>query len=110
MREQKLDLALQDRSRERHEDVRPVQITVPFRYLVFENEVVTKQIPSELADLAMVLMRVLPPMGQYEIRMDGIPQTLEPSLELAALVGEKAIVKLCEMELATGRARKELGS
>src|SRR5882672_4577540 len=64
MRNQQLDLALQGGSGNRHVDVRLPDIAVPLRNFVFEDLMIPERIPRQLADLAMILMRIVTPMCQ----------------------------------------------
>src|SRR5882757_11466874 len=64
MRNQQLDLALQRDSANRHVDVRLPDIAVPRRNFIFEDLMIPERIPRQLADLAMILMRIVAPVGQ----------------------------------------------
>ena len=46
------------------------QVAVPLGDLVFEDEVVAEGIRSQPADFPMILMRIVPPMRQDQVRLD----------------------------------------
>src|SRR5262249_37478700 len=84
-------------------------ISVPLRDLVFKNDVIAKQVPGDLRDLSMVLMRVVRTMGQNEVRLDPRLEVFDPSFDLAPLVGEKPVLELRELDLCGGRAGQTRG-
>ena len=67
---QQIDLAPERSCRNWHVDIGLTHIAVPFRNLVFENEMISKRIPGQASDLAMVLMRVVSPMREDHIGID----------------------------------------
>ena len=78
-------------------------IAVPFRDLVFEDECGPGNIPGELADRAVILVGVVAPVGKNDVRIDAPLQVLEPVLDFASLVGEKAVLELAEFECGSRR-------
>ena len=64
MRDEKIDFSLQNASRNRHVQIGLTHISVPFWNFILKNAVIPEGIPSESADMPVVLMRVPPPMGK----------------------------------------------
>src|ERR1039457_3621456 len=62
------DLLLAHFRLERHEHARLSQVTVVFRNLVFQNQMVPKCIPGQFRDQTMVLVRVLAVVSEDEVR------------------------------------------
>ena len=60
---EKLCLALHQLPRGREVDVRLASVAIKFRDLVFEDRVVAKGIPGQLGYFAMILMRIVAPVG-----------------------------------------------
>ena len=74
-REQQLDLALEHRGAERHVEVRLAEVAVPLGDLVLEDQVVAERVPGQLADLAVVLVRVVAAVGEDRRRARRAPRT-----------------------------------
>ena len=52
---------------ERDEAVGRAEIAVEFRDLVFENPVIPKRVPGQVREQAVILMAVVPVVGQHQI-------------------------------------------
>jgi len=70
---------------------------------------IPERIPRQLANLAVVLMRIVAPVGQNQIRIDSWLQRLEPLLDRFALFGEKAVAKRHHFDLGPGGFREKVG-
>ena len=75
---------------------------------------IAEQVPGQLADLAMVLVRVVLPMGQHDVGRDAGAHAIEPGLDRLALIGEEAVLEARELDPAARgageeRARRALG-
>ena len=68
MLDQELHLALGDRRREWHEEVRVTKVALVFRDLVFGDEVVTEGVPRKFRDRAVVLVLVVTAVGEHHVR------------------------------------------
>ena len=101
---QELDFALERSRRERHVSVRSTEIAVPLWDLVLKDQVIAKSIPSELADLAMILMRVVATVRKDHVWFDAGLESFDPGLELRALIGEIAVFELAEFDISPLRA------
>ena len=66
MRNKELDFSFEHVGRDRHIHVGLANISVPFRNFILENAVIAKGVPSEPADMTVVLVRVLPPVSEDE--------------------------------------------
>ena len=51
----------------RHVNVRLTEIAIPLRDLVFENGVIAERVPGQVADLAVILVRIVAPMREDQI-------------------------------------------
>src|SRR5262245_42711856 len=65
---QEHQLAADDVPAERYEHVRVAEIAFVLRDFVFEHRVITKGVPRELGQAPMILVPVLEPVSEYEIR------------------------------------------
>src|SRR5262245_26239206 len=74
-------------------DIGPLQIAVPLRDLIFQDEVVAECVPCKSPDLAMVLVRITAPMAEDDLGYDTRLERLEPRLDLGTLVREIAILE-----------------
>ena len=88
--EQVLDLALRDRARQRHVQVGLAEIALEFRDLVLEHERVPERLPGKLGDDPMILVPVLEPVSDHEVRRDPLAELVEMFLQLR-LVREVAV-------------------
>ena len=66
-------------------------IAIPLRDLLLQDEMIAECIPSQATHLSMVLMSVFSSMGENQIRLNTLLQGLEPTLDLLALLGKKAV-------------------
>ena len=80
------DLALGLRIAQRHIQVGCAQVAVVFWNLVFQDQVIAKGVPGQLAREAMILMQIVPGVNQDHIRRERL-ERLEELLHLAAGVG-----------------------
>ena len=76
------------------------EVAVIFRNLVFEDEMVSKCVVSEIANEPMVLMRVVLPMGEHQRRLEFTFQLLEKIFDLGTVKGEIAIAKIQNINAA----------
>ena len=76
-----------------HEKVRLVQVGVVLRNFVFQDQMVAKSIPGQFRNQTMVLMKVMPEMGEDQVRRKCFFQFLEALLHRSTAVGKKAIAE-----------------
>src|SRR5437764_13693024 len=62
---------------------------------------ISKRIPSEASDLAMVLMCIVLSVAENYIRIDAVLQRFKPSFDLSTLLGEEAVSKAHDLDLRT---------
>ena len=110
MRLEQLHFALNGRRRNRHIEVWSSHVAIPFWDLVLKNEMISKRIPSEASDLAMVLMRVVTAVGEDHIGIDAAFQAFKPGFDLLALLGEEAVSKSHDLDVAARSFQQKLGS
>ncbi len=58
--------------------------------------------------MAMVLMRIVAPMGKDHIGIDPLLQRLEPDLYLITLLGEEAVPKVHDLDGAIRRCPQKI--
>src|SRR5512132_589415 len=89
-----VDLPLADRFRQRREQPGRSEVTVVFRNLVFQDEVVAERVPGQLRNRAVVLVQVLPVMREHEVRKYVPLQVLEAFFYRGTLVGKETVGEL----------------
>ena len=70
---------------ERHEHARLSQVTVVFRNLILQNQMVPKGIPGQFRDKAMVLMGVLAIVSEDKVRGDLVLQLFKDRFDFSRL-------------------------
>src|SRR5205085_1498291 len=93
------DPALGDRVVGVHEEVRRAEVAVVLRHLVLEDQVVSERVPRQLAQEAVVLVQVVPVVGEDHVRLDLALELLEGAFDVAAVVGEERVGKAAEAHL-----------
>src|SRR5262249_29712164 len=101
MSHQQLDLAFHDSLVQRHVDVRPAQVAIPFRDLVFQDGVVAESIPGQPVRLPMVLMSVVAVMGEDQVGFDATLETFKPCLYLGAVARKETVAELVHLDART---------
>ena len=76
--------------------------------LVFEDQVIAECVPRMLADLTMILVRIIAAMRQNEVGIDPRLEALEPTFDLVALGGKKAIFELHNLDARARRGVEEV--
>src|SRR5438874_8282542 len=76
---------------QRHEEIRRAQISVVFRDFVFEDEVIAKSVPRQLAYQTVVLVKIMPAMRKDYIRPEDFLEFLEAFFDWRAEVGKDSI-------------------
>jgi hypothetical protein len=89
------NLLFEELGLERHEDIRLAQITVIFRDFIFEDQVVTKGVPSQFRDQAVILMRVFTVVSENEVRRNRL-QLLKGRFKLGPHKRHKSILERLE--------------
>src|SRR6185503_15479699 len=74
-----------------NEQVRRAEVSVELRDLVLEDHVVPKRLPGELRDQPVILMPILPVMGEDEVRGRLPLDLLEEALHRFARIREEAV-------------------
>ena len=86
-----IDFVFVQRCFQRHEQVRPSDVAIVLRDLVFQNQMVSKCVPRKFGDQPVVLVGIAAPVGEDEIWIYLILHLLEEILHLAAAVRQKAV-------------------
>ena len=82
-------------------------VAIIFWNFVFQYDVVTKGVPSEVGQNAMVLMTIVTVMSENQIRLDLFLQPFEELLDGLALGREKSVSKILDHHLLLGGAPQE---
>ncbi len=106
---QELDLALQRCLADRLVDRGPAEVAVPFRDLVFQDQMIAEGVPGQPAHLAVILMPVVTRVGQDQVRARQRLETFEPLLDRRALPGEMPIAERLDIDVGRGRTLEERG-
>ena len=93
MAHQKADFFAIDRFIQVDKEVRYAKIAVIFRNFIFQDEVVSKGIPGQLTDQTMILMQIMPVMGEDDVWRFLPFQLLKKIFNLTANVREKTVPK-----------------
>lgn len=104
---QQLDLPVESCRSDRYVQIRAPNVAVPLWYLILENEVIAERVPGELGHLAMVLMSVVPFVGQNNVGGRSRLQVLDKVFDLATLIGEVAVLCLAEFDCRGGGSVKK---
>ena len=96
MRGQQPALPLKLRLRHRHEEIRRTVVTIVFRNLVFEHDMIAKGVPRQIGKDTMVLMPVLAVVREHNVRMKRF-QRLEEALDRLALKRKEVTQALKEL-------------
>ena len=67
MAHQKADFSAIDRFIQVDKEVRYAKIAVIFRNFIFQDEMVSKGIPGQLTNQTMILMQIMPVMGEDDV-------------------------------------------
>ena len=90
--------------------VRPAQISVPFRNLVFENELVAEGVPGQVRDNSMVLVPVVARMSKDDVWTEVPGKALELVLDCGELRREIAVAKFMQLDRTLGCGAEEFPS
>src|SRR5688572_11954327 len=104
-----LDLARANFFVEGDKEVRPAEIAVVLGNLVLQDQVAAPRVPGEVTDGAVVLVPVIPIVGEDQIRIDVLLELLEELLDVGSLVREKAVPEIRHDDLLLFGALKEKG-
>src|SRR5579884_2040014 len=77
-----------------HKKIGHPQITVILRDFVFQNEMISKRIPSQIRNDLMILMQVVPIMGKNKIGRAFLFDLLKELLDLISHKWEEAHLKI----------------
>src|SRR5688572_25110953 len=91
---EKLELAAHELLVQRDEEVRRSQVTVVFRYLVLEDEMIPEGVPSELAGESMILVQIVSRVREDDIGTYFL-QLLERLFDIRTRIGKEALA-MCE--------------
>src|SRR5262249_24868544 len=84
---------------ELYKNIRRPQISVVFRNFVLQNHVITKGIPGEFANQPVVLVQVVPVMGEDDFGGD-LLQSFKKLFDLRASIWEKTIRELLHHDVS----------
>ena len=93
MPHQAVDLPARLGIAQRHKEVRGAQISVVFRDLVFEDEVIAKSVPRQLAYQTVVLVKIVSAMREDYIGGEDFLEFLEAFFNRWTEVGKESISK-----------------
>lgn len=77
----------------RDEHVRAAKIPIIFQDLIFKNEVIPKRIPGEIGKHSVILVAIVPVMGEDEVGFEVCIDVLKPLLYCRPLAWEVAFAK-----------------
>ena len=78
---------------QRHVQVRSAQISIPFRNLVFENELVPESVPGQVGDHSVILVPVVARVSKDDVWTEVTGKALELVLDRGELRREIAVTK-----------------
>ena len=78
---------------QRHKEVRGAQVSVVFWDLVFEDEVIAKSVPRQLAHQTVVLVKIVSGMREDYIRREDFLEFFEAFFDRRTEVGKESISK-----------------
>src|SRR4029078_9959074 len=70
VRRQKLQLLVNVVRRQRNVEIRAAHVSVPFRELVLEDQMIPERVPGQFADQPVVLVEVVPSVREDELGVD----------------------------------------
>ena len=83
------------------------QVTIVFGDFVFEDQVIPKRVPGKLSDQAVILMSIQAPVGKHQVRNNTRFQYFESLLECTALVREKAVAEVKNLDFTALRSAEK---
>ena len=98
------DLSRAHRFLQGHEEVGGTQIAIVFRDLVLKNQVVPERVPRQVRDQTVVLMPIIPVVGENQVGTALSFQRLEIVLDLGAEEREETIAVLLNLDLLSSCA------
>jgi len=104
---EEVDLLVTGRLIEGDEGVRLAEITVVFGNLVLEDQVVTKRVPGELGDDAMILMLVGTVVGEDDVGRNPRFEPLKGSFDLREIAREETVAKRVKLHVWVLARRQE---
>src|SRR3990172_6366905 len=78
---------------QRYEKVRCPKVSVVLGNLVFEYHVIPESVPSKLAKKSMILVQVMPIVGEYEIWLEGHADLSKILFDILANVWKKCVLE-----------------
>ena len=102
------DLGICRRVGDRNEHIGTTPFAFEFGHFIFQNQVLTPRLPSELANKAMVLMSILQAMREHDSRVARTAQLGEISLQFRECAGEVRVRKGSEADRKVGCIAKEV--
>ena len=108
--EQIIDLAFIQRRLQRHEQIGPPHVAIVLRNFVFEDQMISKGVPSQFRQQSVVLVRIAVPVGENQVRIHLTLQLLEEILYLAPAVRQETVPVILENDFLVATGGKQLGS
>ncbi len=105
-----LDFPLTDGRSDGHEEIRRAEVAIVFWDLVFENEMISEGVPSEVGKHPMVLVTVVPVMGEYQVRSEIRFQLLEEFLDLGTDEWKEGVAEVAHDDPFVSSPSKKRGS
>lgn len=91
--DQRFALSVSGALAQRHVQVRSAQISIPFRNLVFENELVPESVPGQVGDHSVILVPVVARVSKDDVWTEVTGKALELVLDRGELRREIAVTK-----------------
>jgi hypothetical protein len=106
---QMLDLTITNTAIKWHEKVGRSEVAVVLWNLIFKDQVIAPSVPAELVQDAVVLMEVIPRMGEDNVRRQASFQGLEVLLDPSAFKWKKTVTKIEDFDVPRSSAFQEQG-
>src|SRR6267142_1397383 len=90
-----------------HISIRRCEIAIPFRNLILQYQVIAKRVPGQLADEAVVLMSVVAPVSEHQVRPRRTLERLEALLDRRVLGRKVAVAKRVNNDLGALRTAQK---
>src|SRR5262245_18669397 len=90
-----------------YKEVGGSDVAIVFRDLIFEDQVISKGVPSELRYQAVVLVQVLAVVGEDDIRGDRLLERLEELLYLGPQVRKETVLEVSDHDVLAFCGRKK---
>jgi len=108
--DQRFDLAAGHTPAQRHVQVRLAEVSVPFRNLVFENELLAEGVPGQVGHDSVVLVPVVTRVSEDDVWTEVARETFERVLDGIEMRREISVPKFMEVDRSLRRGAEEFPS